>query len=466
MAELERGELTLFASDGEPPQARSGTLAALVDGPPSVIHVLNSFHIAGDLAEALRRRSELGVGECLVTPDGLRVGRGWISLQRGADAGAGVLAREHDMRRLKAEMRELQARLESAVRLLRDGRVRTSQLEERREKLQQDATSLLNEYSEIKGSLESAKYRMDQANARKAALVEEASEIDGEKFTAEEQLRESRLKHGQAAESLESLAAEKASLEAQRDDLRSELQRVRAQAEEDRQTVQNITIQFESRRTSKESAAQNLERMQRQLQQFKLRETEIRGQLESSETPLADNKAELERIEHRARRGRPRIDEPHALDAGLHAVRVGEHHVVEDVRRASRFARREGDAPGVRAVEMKVGERLVRRGRRALRRARGDEGGGGLRRPRPHPLCPLQVVGQALERCGQVEALVPAEVGDCRGEGEAGARGREARGETANRGKTRCETGAGKEARCEAGRGRKGGRCGENRPQK
>ena len=205
-----------------------------------------------------------------------------------------MLTREHDMRRMKSDIRELRARFESARKLQKDGRTRLTQLEERRETLQRDASALLNEYSEIKAGLESARYRMDQASARKAALAEEAGELDGEKISAEEQLRESRRIHGQAIESMERLDAEKASLEAQREELRAELQRVRAQAEEDRQAVQNITIQFESRRTSKESAAQNLARMQTQLVLFQSREQEIRDQLEQSQSPLAGNKEVLE----------------------------------------------------------------------------------------------------------------------------------------------------------------------------
>ena len=83
----------------------------------------------------------------------------------------------------------MQARFESARKLLLDGRIRLTQLEERRETLQRDASSLLNEYSEVKAALESARYKMDQANARKAALTEEATELDNEKISAEEQLR-------------------------------------------------------------------------------------------------------------------------------------------------------------------------------------------------------------------------------------------------------------------------------------
>jgi chromosome segregation protein len=318
--------------------------------------MLSRVKSADSMGEALALREKLADDESVITRDGVWLGKNWLRVTRDKEGKAGVLAREHDMRRLKGEMRELQARLESAMRLLKDGRVRTNQLEERRESLQQDAAAVLNEYSEIKAALESAKYRMDQANARKAALSEEATELDSEKISTEEQLRESRLKHGQAGESLESLEAEKESLEAQRDDLRVELQRVRAQAAEDRQTVQNITIQFESRRTSKESAAQNLDRMERQLQQFQTREKEIREQLESGEAPLADSKAELERqletriaVEEELAAARSKVEKVEAELRELDQSRMQIDQQVDEARQ------------GVSEAEMAVQELRVRR---------------------------------------------------------------------------------------------------------
>ena len=272
------------------------TLATKVSGAPAAVQeMLAGVKFADSITNALAMRERLRGDESVVTADGIWLGRNWLRVSRDKEGKAGVLAREHDMRRLKSDIREMQARFDSAKKLLADGRIRLNQLEERRETLQQDASSLLNEYSEMKAALESAKYQMNQANARKAALAEEVSELDNEKIAAEEQLRESRRLHEQALGTRERLSSEKESLEAQREELRSELQRVRAQADEDRQTVQNITIQFESRRNSKESAAQNLERMERQLQQFRSRENEIREQLSSSQMPMTDNKAILEK---------------------------------------------------------------------------------------------------------------------------------------------------------------------------
>ena len=297
IASLRSGAITVLREHSKDDGAinTDNTLAVKVTGAPfAVQELLAGVKLADSLTNALAMRERLAGDESVITADGIWLGRNWLRVSRDKEGKAGVLVREHDMRRLKSEMREMQARFESAKKLLADGRIRLNQLEERRETLQQDASALLNEYSEIKAALESAKFRMDQANAHKSALAEEVSELDNEKISAEEQLRESRRMHDQAVESIERLAAEKATLESQRDELRTELQRVREQADEDRQTVQNITIQFESRRTSKESAAQNLERMERQLHQFRSRENEIREQLSSSQTPMVDNKALLE----------------------------------------------------------------------------------------------------------------------------------------------------------------------------
>jgi chromosome segregation protein len=261
--------------------------------PAAIAQILSAVVVAENLNQALGIRESLADGKSVVTADGVWLGKDWLRVSRDKEGKAGVLAREHEIRRLKSDIREMQVRYDSAKKLLQDGRIRLTQLEERRETMQQDASSVLNEYSEIKAALESARYRMDQANARKVALAEESDALAIERIAAEEQLRESQRVREQAGELLGRLNSESQDQEPRREELRAELRRVRAQADEDRQSVQNIAIQFESRRSSKESAAQNLHRMKAQLSQFQTREKEIREQLENSQTPLAANKDDL-----------------------------------------------------------------------------------------------------------------------------------------------------------------------------
>ena len=293
IARLRSGNLMVLEEQGSDPELFniSDTLAGKVTGAPAPIHrLLSEVRIAESLGSALALRESMGDNASVITAEGVWLSKQWLRVSRDKDAKAGVLSREHDMRRLKGEIRESQARFESAKKLLADGRLRLGQLEERRETLQADASALLGEYSEVKAAMDAAQYRMDQANARRVSIAEESSEIDHQKIAAEETLRESRRNFSQAEETLEELESLRVSLETRRDELRDELRRVREQSQEDRQSVQNITIQFESRRTSKESAAQNLERMRSQLSQFESREVEIREQLEQRQAPLAENK--------------------------------------------------------------------------------------------------------------------------------------------------------------------------------
>jgi chromosome segregation protein len=326
IASLRSGVLTVLrehAKDEASPNIEN-TLAQKVTGAPAAVRDrLAQVRFADSLGNALAIRESLSGDESVITAEGIWLGKDWLRVARDKDGKAGVLAREHEMRRLKSDMREMQARFESARKLLLDGRIRLTQLEERRETLQGDAAALLNEYSEIKAALESARYKMDQANARKAALAEEATELDNEKISAEEQLRESQRMHVMAVESIGLLESTRADLEARRAELRAELQRVRAQADEDRQAVQNITIQFESRRNSKESAAQNLKRMERQMQQFRERELEIREQLSNSQSPLVDNKELL------ARQLETRVEVEEKLATARRVVEKVEHELRE-----------------------------------------------------------------------------------------------------------------------------------------
>ncbi|MGI9273112.1 MAG: chromosome segregation protein SMC [Woeseiaceae bacterium] len=293
IASLQSGDITFLENSAgqiNPAQAID-TLAARVSGAPLALQkLLSGVRVAESLGQALAAREGLDDAESVITADGIWMGKEWLRVSRDKDAKAGILAREHEMRRLKSDSRELQARFESARKLLQDGRTRQNQLEERREAVQGDAASLLSEYSETKAALDSAKYRLDQADARRVAIAEEAGELGNDQITAEEQLRESRRQFDQASEVIAELDAQRENLESRREELREDLQRVREQADEDRQTVQNITIQFESRRTSKDSAAQNLSRMRSQLEQFQTREQEISEQLDSSQSPLGNNK--------------------------------------------------------------------------------------------------------------------------------------------------------------------------------
>jgi len=347
LGNLANGDLTMLVNTAadKPGAESSGTLAARVErAPTAILGMLRRVRVADSLDEALKLRDELGDNpsagfDSVVTAEGVWMSPDWLRVSRDKEAKTGILGREHDLRRLKNDIRELQVRSDSAGKLQKDGRSRLQQLEDRREKLQRDGTALLDEYSDIKAKLDAARYQMDQANARHEALSAETSDVERERATAEEQAQSSQNEITQAVQTLSELDMQREELESQRAELRAELERVREQAAADREAAQQLAIQFETRRSSKDSAAQSLLRMQSQLEHFSRRETEIRQQLDGSETPLADNKAELERqlgirvdVEDELAEARKEVESVEARLRELDQTRMQNDQTVDEAR--------------------------------------------------------------------------------------------------------------------------------------
>jgi chromosome segregation protein len=380
ISQVTAGTLTLLfdSADANPGDEKTSTLASKVArAPAAILELLRTVRIAETLDKALAIRDQLqhlGADGSVITPAGIWLSRNWLRVCRDKDTKSGVLSREHDMRRLKADIRELQARSDSARKLLQDGRTRLLQLEERREKVQVDAAALLDEYSDAKAKLDTVRFQLDQANARQSAIAEENNEIDREKFAAEEQVRASRAEFAQAEGVLEELETQRRHLEAQREQLREELARVRAQAEEDRIAAHDLAIQFETRRSNKESAAQSLDRMQSQLAHFGKRENEIREQLQLGDAPTATNKAELERqleirisVEKELAEARKLVEDVEQELREFDQSRMLADQAVEESRNSANEARlavqelsvrREGFAEQLKQTRFELGELL------------------------------------------------------------------------------------------------------------
>ncbi|MCH8302906.1 MAG: chromosome segregation protein SMC, partial [Proteobacteria bacterium] len=129
LAQLRGGNMTLLidTSSAELVDDSALTLASKVASAPAVVlEVLRMVRITESLDKALAIREQLNQSDTdasVITKDGVWLSRNWLRVCRDKNAKAGVLGREHDMRRLKGEIRELQARSESAVKLVNDGRL-------------------------------------------------------------------------------------------------------------------------------------------------------------------------------------------------------------------------------------------------------------------------------------------------------------------------------------------------------
>ena len=105
-------------ADGVAAPGLSDTLAGLVSGAPRAVQsVLEKVQIVDSLHEALAMREKLDDEGSVITADGVWLGKRWLRVAREKEGKAGVLSREHDMRRLKGGFCGMPFRSRARVRL-------------------------------------------------------------------------------------------------------------------------------------------------------------------------------------------------------------------------------------------------------------------------------------------------------------------------------------------------------------
>ena len=294
IAQLERGSLTLFETGSEQPAARAGTLAAVVGGPGPLIHLLNSIYVAADLAEALRRRAQLAPGECLVTPDGVRVGRSWVSLQRGDDAHAGVLAREQEIRELLQRQARLEPRVGQLGEQLAADRQALVEAEQAREVQQRELEAAQRVVAELRALLSGKQARAEQIRHRLEGLENDAGELRQQVDQGTADMEAVRTRLHQALAAIEDLGNQREQLVGKRDALRAVLDQARTAASDARNRVHEIALRVESMRSSEDSLRSGISRMQEQLNQLQQRCSDLESSLEASKAPVGEQQARLE----------------------------------------------------------------------------------------------------------------------------------------------------------------------------
>jgi len=321
-------------------------LADKVEGGPGAVALVEGVHAVDDLGAALSMRSRLGSGESVITRDGIWLGPSWLRVNRAEDPHAGVLAREQEIRELRAsiggtafEVEELAARHEEIS-------SRLAMLESSREEVRQEAAEAHRNAAGLQASLQTARSRMDQTRSRLLSLGQEKQEIDNQVSEAEESLRQSRGKLQQGIDSMSDFETRRHGLEEERQRLRTGLEGAREQARADRAAAQEIEIRVESRRSSLDSAGLSMQRFQEQVARFSARQQELERQLGDSVAPLAERESQLEALlaervktEERLGAARRTVQE---LEAGLRELqeqRMSRDGAVAEVRETLEAAR-------------------------------------------------------------------------------------------------------------------------------
>jgi chromosome segregation protein len=282
-----------IAASGAPP-ADPAMLAHRVTGAPGAVGLLRGVHAVEDLAAALAKRKTLGDGESVITRDGIWLGPNWLRVNRAEDPRSGVLAREQEIRELRAsiggaayEVEELAARHEEI-------RARLAMLEASRDEARQQAAEAHRTAAGLEASLQTARARLEQSTQRLQGLEREIGEIEAHLGEADGAIRQSRGRLQEGIDLMGGFEGRRQGLEAERERLQGAMQAARETARADRAVAQEIAIRVESRRSSLDSAGLSMQRFQEQMARFSGRKQELERQLESAVAPLAERQQALE----------------------------------------------------------------------------------------------------------------------------------------------------------------------------
>lgn len=346
---LQHGALALFDTSGAPIDTAAGTGTALLErvhAPWPLASLLAGVYTADSLSEALAMRQQLSAHESVVTRDGLWLGRAWLRVTRDADARAGVLAREQEIKQLSAQLEQLGTRVADIEEKLERGRERQHEFEQQRESGQQQVNDSHRQRADLRARLGAARAREEQFQAREASMRREIEELQQQEQRDATEAQEARARLTEALDSMERLAHERERLTAERDTARAMLDEARTRARAERDETHAIALRLEALRNQQESTRQSLARSESQLQVLGRQREDLQQALASATEPLREQESMLAdflrqrvQIDAELSATRRHVEE---IEAGLRAheqKRAGVEQSVQEARAALEQAR-------------------------------------------------------------------------------------------------------------------------------
>ena len=293
LAGFEQGELRLVstASGGV---ALADSLLHKVHSPSDLTPWLAGVRAVADLDTALALRSQLAVGESLVSQDGYWLGRHFLRVSRGNDASRGVLARGQELQTLHLDVQAHEATLAQLQEQLLTCREQQQNQEQLREQLRRRIQDESRQQGELKARLSASRAKAEQLLLRRRRLDEELAELAEQRALEHEQVNESRLQLQDALDAMATDTEQREQLMTQRERLREGLERIRQDARQHKDKAHQLAVRLGSLRAQHESTRQALERLQMQAERLAEKREQLSMGLEEGEAPLEELRLDLE----------------------------------------------------------------------------------------------------------------------------------------------------------------------------
>jgi len=293
LGSLAQGRVALVSAASGDVLVPPGSLAAKLKGPAAVLRLLAKVHVADDAGAARAMLAQLADDEAVITRNGEWLGTGWLRVVRSGEAQQGALARESEIKQLRAEIETLagnEQRVNEALTQMRD---KLLEAEQHREDAQRTLYLSHRGVSELAGQLQGLRSRLETAQARVAHIDTELASLVQTLEESQTQAREARARLGEAVAKMSEHESERQQLDVLRRSLSEARDQARNAAREARETAHQLALGLESQRARVLALTQSLARMGSQRAQLELRLNELLAQLAEGDAPI--NKLQGER---------------------------------------------------------------------------------------------------------------------------------------------------------------------------
>ena len=339
LSELPQGKVALIdarvvAESAESAQMSLTPLTDKVSSEWGLSELLRGIYVAGNVAQALSHRAQLGPQDSIITADGVWLGSAWLQVSNVNKQESIVKRREviYDLlNKIKI--------LEDKSSVLHESQIQAkdalSQDEAGRESLQGELAAKTRQHSELKSQVSAQMAKIEEAQLRKERIHHELEELNRQLALEEENTAGSRSRLQTALDSMEMDVEGRELLEAQREERQLALESCRNKSRKDKDLAHELALKQQSVQSQLQSTRETMDRMATQVQRSRERMDSLQEQIASADEPLATMRSDLEALLQQRLEVEKELAEAKAkVDANEHATRALEqlrNQVLEQV---------------------------------------------------------------------------------------------------------------------------------------
>ncbi|GAB5414490.1 MAG: chromosome segregation protein SMC [Congregibacter sp.] len=298
LGELESGDVTLLQSGSDPagnsfnnglhPDSLARRLADNTAA-QRCRALLASVRCVENVAAAQSLRGQLGLGESLITPEGLWFGVNWARNASGDEAESGLLSRQAELDELNQVLETLESRVAESRETVAEIDVNLARSEQELRQLRSNAQEASTNRADALARLRAEEAKQEQVMARRERLVTEQQELRQQFEQEQQSIAQARSKLATAIELMDGDAADREARLSEREALKLALETARGESQRARENTHQAALRHQSLITQSETIREALVRGREQV-------TQLGQRLEELESANLDNDAPLEEL--------------------------------------------------------------------------------------------------------------------------------------------------------------------------